>query len=274
MTIKEVETYTGLKRSVIRFYEQEKLIQPARNSQNGYREYSPKDVEMLQKIAYLRTLDLSLEEITRISKHQTTLKAAIKKQNDKLDSQMQELQQAKLFCTLMMQDEMLDFENLDIGKYVNDKKHYWLEHREKLKMDSAKFIDLWGGLLIWGILTICCLLIAIGTFWLLPEQIPIQWSQGKAVQNVNRLFIFIYPISCVIIRLILKPFIWRWLYTHNIHKESVVSYLTNFLCFIALSIETFTVLFVYGTVSDVRIVILVDAIVFLGMLLVGGKENM
>lgn len=40
MTIKEVEQITGLARSNIRFYEKEKLINPERNSGNGYRDYS------------------------------------------------------------------------------------------------------------------------------------------------------------------------------------------------------------------------------------------
>lgn len=36
MTIKEVEQTTGLTRSIIRFYEKEKLICPKRNENNGY----------------------------------------------------------------------------------------------------------------------------------------------------------------------------------------------------------------------------------------------
>ena len=51
MTIKEVEEKTGLSRSNIRFYEKEKLIDPDRNENNGYREYSEQDVEKIKKIA-------------------------------------------------------------------------------------------------------------------------------------------------------------------------------------------------------------------------------
>ena len=43
MTIKEVEEQTGLSRSNLRFYEKEKLIHPARNEKNDYREYSQQD---------------------------------------------------------------------------------------------------------------------------------------------------------------------------------------------------------------------------------------
>lgn len=63
MTIKEVEQMTGLARSNIRFYEKEKLITPARNENNGYREYTVEDIRNLNKIAYLRTLGISIEDI-------------------------------------------------------------------------------------------------------------------------------------------------------------------------------------------------------------------
>ena len=39
MTIKEIETLSGLTRANIRFYEAEGLIAPARG-ENGYRDYS------------------------------------------------------------------------------------------------------------------------------------------------------------------------------------------------------------------------------------------
>lgn len=66
MTIKDVEERTGLSRSNIRFYEKEKLIEPSRNESNGYRDYSENDVENIKKIAYLRTLGISIEDIRNI----------------------------------------------------------------------------------------------------------------------------------------------------------------------------------------------------------------
>ena len=43
MTIKEIETLSGLPRANIRYYESEGLISPKR-AENGYREYSQADV--------------------------------------------------------------------------------------------------------------------------------------------------------------------------------------------------------------------------------------
>lgn len=66
MNIKEVESRTGLPRSVIRFYEREGLVSPQRNAQNSYREYAQEDVERLIRIAFLRTLDIPIEDIRRV----------------------------------------------------------------------------------------------------------------------------------------------------------------------------------------------------------------
>ena len=71
MTIKDVEERTGLSRSNIRFYEKEKLIEPSRNESNGYRDYSENDVENIKKIAYLRTLGISIEDIRSIISERT-----------------------------------------------------------------------------------------------------------------------------------------------------------------------------------------------------------
>ena len=80
MTIKEVEERTGLARSNIRFYEKEKLIEPARNDKNGYRDYSERDIENIKKIAYLRTLEISIEDIRYIMSNKVPLMDVIEKQ--------------------------------------------------------------------------------------------------------------------------------------------------------------------------------------------------
>lgn len=51
MTIKEVEQRTGLPRSVIRFYEKERLIAPQRNEDNRYRDYSQASAFVLVLLA-------------------------------------------------------------------------------------------------------------------------------------------------------------------------------------------------------------------------------
>ena len=65
MNIKEIEERSGLTRANIRYYEQEGLIAPVRR-ENKYRDYSEEDLETLLRIALLRSLGFSLEEIRRL----------------------------------------------------------------------------------------------------------------------------------------------------------------------------------------------------------------
>ena len=88
MTIKDVEERTGLSRSNIRFYEKEKLIEPSRNESNGYRDYSKNDVENIKKIAYLRTLGISIEDIRSIISEKVTLQEMLEKHKEVLKNQM------------------------------------------------------------------------------------------------------------------------------------------------------------------------------------------
>ena len=96
MTIKDVEERTGLSRSNIRFYEKEKLIEPSRNESNGYRDYSENDVENIKKIAYLRTLGISIEDIRNIICEKVTLQEMLEKQKEVLKNQITDLNKAKL----------------------------------------------------------------------------------------------------------------------------------------------------------------------------------
>ena len=92
MTIKDVEERTGLSRSNIRFYEKEKLIEPSRNESNGYRDYSENDVENIKKIAYLRTLGISIEDIRSIISEKVTLQEMLEKHKEVLKNQITDFQ--------------------------------------------------------------------------------------------------------------------------------------------------------------------------------------
>lgn len=61
----EVQYKTGLTRKAIEYYEEKGLIDPVR-LENGYRDYSEKDVEILEKVALFTKLGLSLREIREI----------------------------------------------------------------------------------------------------------------------------------------------------------------------------------------------------------------
>lgn len=269
MTIKEVEQKTGLTRSNIRFYEKEKLISPERNASNGYREYSEEDIKTIKKVAYLRTLGISVEDIRRISSKQANLHDVVKAQRQNLNKQLSELENAKTMCEkILSSNKKIDFENLDIEEFVTDVKDYWSKNDNVFKLDSVSFFYMWGGQITWGILAILSLLVAVLSIGYLPEKIPIQWSGDMVSSFVNKQFIFAFPVACVMIRFVLHPFIWRWLKINIIDSESVADYITNYLCFIALSVEIFIILYVKEMVKHVTLILFVDTFVLIGLLLI------
>ena len=167
MTIKEVEERTGLTRSNIRFYEKEKLIEPLRNDKNGYRDYSERDIENIKKIAYLRTLEISVEDIRSIMSEKVSLIEILEKQNVMLQEQIESLNKAKILC-----ERMLEAGNVRLVR-------------------------------------------------------------------------------------------------HGIYGEIITEYLINYMCFIALSLEVFSILFTYGLVKRILTVLIVDTVVLIGILILG-----
>jgi DNA-binding transcriptional MerR regulator len=57
---------TKVSNETIRYYERIELLPPAQRANNGYRQYDDADVERLQFIRRLRSLDFALEDIREI----------------------------------------------------------------------------------------------------------------------------------------------------------------------------------------------------------------
>ena len=255
MTIKDVEERTGLSRSNIRFYEKEKLIEPSRNESNGYRDYSENDVENIKKIAYLRTLGISIEDIRSIISEKVTLQEMLEKQKEVLKNQITDLNKAKLMCEKMLDEESISYEKLQVEQYVTDLHDYWKDNRTVFKLDSVSFLYIWGSMLTWTMITALCLIIGALSYSKLP--------------TVNKNWIFICPFICIIIRYLLKPFIYAKLQMNNYYGEIITEYLTNYMCFIVLSVEIFSILFTFGVVKSVVVLLFVDTAIFIGLLVVG-----
>ena len=269
MTIKEVEEHTGLTRSNIRFYEKEKLIKPIRNDQNGYRDYSESDVENIKKIAYLRTLEISIEDIRNIMSDKVSLIEIIEKQAATIQTQIEGLNKARTMCERMLEDGNVSFDELQVEKYVADFETYWNYNKPVFKLDSVSFLYLWSSLIAWTVITSLCLLVGILSYTNLPPEIPVQWNHGIAVSFVNKNFIFIFPLACFIIRIWLRPVIYVRYLMNNPYGELIREYLSNYLCFIALSLELFSILFVHGVLKSVVAVLLVDTVALIGILILG-----
>ncbi|WP_413576766.1 MerR family transcriptional regulator [Bdellovibrio sp. HCB290] len=97
MNISDVEAKTSLTRRMIRHYEDLGLLSPQR-SENGYREYTDKDVEDLLCIKSMREVGFSLNEISSILKDGKTEETLRQHLRNLLISQQEEFskQQSRL----------------------------------------------------------------------------------------------------------------------------------------------------------------------------------
>lgn len=118
MTIKEIEAMCEMTRANIRFYESEGLLTPARN-QNGYRDYSHEDAEVLKRIRLLRTLHISLEEIKALHSGEQELTEVLERQLKALEAQQADLKRSGEICRVMRNDNVR-YESLDAQRYLNE----------------------------------------------------------------------------------------------------------------------------------------------------------
>lgn len=117
MNIKEIEERSGLTRANIRYYEQEGLIAPVRR-ENKYRDYSEEDLETLLRIALLRSLGFSLEEIRRLQSGEADFAAAMRERSAALESEGQRLLTARNVCDAISR-EVTSYSALRPEDYLN-----------------------------------------------------------------------------------------------------------------------------------------------------------
>ena len=96
-----------------------------------------------------------------------------------------------------------------------------------------------------------------------------QWNHGVVSSLVDKKFIFAYPVACVILRYLIRPVMYAKLQMGNSFGEILTEYLTNYLSFVALSVEIFSILFLYGAVENIVVVLVMDTVVLLGLLAAG-----
>ncbi|MEZ3437010.1 MAG: MerR family transcriptional regulator [Lachnospiraceae bacterium] len=106
MKIKEVENLLGITKANIRYYEKEGLLDPDRNEENNYREYSPEDIKCLERIKTLRLLGISILEIRQLNNGQLLFKDVMEKRLKKLQEEEQSLLEVRQICETILQNDI------------------------------------------------------------------------------------------------------------------------------------------------------------------------
>jgi len=116
--INEVEKIVGITKKNIRFYEEQGLLSPKRNKENGYREYDDSDVKILEQIKLLRKLGLPIDEIRSMQTGESTVSDSMKRHLITIDRAKQNLAQSEKFCIELSLSETA-LANLDARQFLN-----------------------------------------------------------------------------------------------------------------------------------------------------------
>jgi DNA-binding transcriptional MerR regulator len=131
MTIKDIESLSGMTRANIRYYEQAGLLSPNR-SVNGYRDYSEDDLAILKRIKLLRSLQISLEEIRLLQAGDVELSDTLAKKFNELEQVKRDANYAQEICVAMRNDK-ITYSTLDAQKYLD---------RIPRKSDAAEYFSI------------------------------------------------------------------------------------------------------------------------------------
>lgn len=251
MTIKEAEARTGLPRSVIRFYEKEGLIAPQRNAENRYRDYAPEEIERLIRVAFLRTLDIPIEEIRRIMAGELSLEDAARARCAALREEAAHMARAAAICERLAADAPPSLDALDVERYAGEPETYVKENRHVLLRDGARFARWFGTEGCRALLVLLSALLAAAAFPRMPERIAVTWGGGAATGDAPRAVLFVYPAAIAAIQPILGGRI-RMLSMRcfGAYGETVSAYAVNGMGLLLLGVELFSVLTVYGVVRS------------------------
>lgn len=130
MKINEVEALVNITKKNIRFYEEKGLLSPQRNTENGYREYSEKDVQVLQQIKLLRKLGVPIEEIRQMLTCNHTVSDGMRRHLVSLEREKQNLEHSISLCR--------DLQSLDISISALEADKI-LNQMEELEKNGAAF---------------------------------------------------------------------------------------------------------------------------------------
>ncbi len=162
MRIQQAEELAGICKKNIRFYEEQGLLSPSRNSQNGYREYSLADVEALKKIKLLRKLGVPVAEIRRLQNGELTLAQVLQGREERIRQEEKNLAEIRDMCrTLSHVSQSLA--ELDPTPY--------LEQMAILEKGGVRFMDVRkdkrkkGAIFAAAVVILCCIIFGALMVW-------------------------------------------------------------------------------------------------------------
>lgn len=106
MKINEIEALVGVTKKNIRFYEEQGLLTPCRNSENGYRDYGSGEVAILQRIKLMRKLGVPISEIKSMQTGVMTVGDAMRRHLVTLERERENIEHSVALCRTLTEREV------------------------------------------------------------------------------------------------------------------------------------------------------------------------
>lgn len=145
MTISEAIKETGLTKRAIRFYEEEGLISPAVNPENGYRNFSSEDIDRLIKISLLRQLGLSIDNIKELINSPGSIIGILTSHLVKIDKNIKALEKSKVLINEIISDNSIKDSNDFMAKLKSLRDHFEYEDKSKSGYVKRQLLKIFPG---------------------------------------------------------------------------------------------------------------------------------
>lgn len=121
MQIKEVQEKLKISSYTLRYYEKMGLIQPYRD-ENGYRNYSEEDIHKIERIMFLRDINVPIEDIKDILDNKVTFQDVLENHIEKVNTEIKSLQYIKNMCKDLKEKNIPLLDQVIEDNQIGDKK--------------------------------------------------------------------------------------------------------------------------------------------------------
>ena len=121
MQIKEVQEKLKISSYTLRYYEKMGLIQPYRD-ENGYRNYNEEDIHKIERIMFLRDINVPIEDIKDILDNKVTFQDVLESHIQKVNTEIESLQYIKNMCEDLKEKNIPLLDQVIEDNQIGDKK--------------------------------------------------------------------------------------------------------------------------------------------------------
>jgi len=195
--INEVEQLTGITKKNIRFYEEQGLLSPGRNAENGYRVYGDREVKALKQIKMMRKLGVPIEDIRKMLNGTYTVADGMHRHLITLEREKQNLEHSAALCR-EMKDMNVFLSEVDadpILKQMDEMEHLGASFQNKQKEDvRIRYVAPIAAAIFWIGLMFGFILLMMRDYAIAPEDVssvtavPIVLCSGVSIGVLIALF--------------------------------------------------------------------------------------